>query len=405
MHTVVKKSLLSTSESEEAERILRSCVHCGFCTATCPTYQLLGDELDGPRGRIYLIKSMLEGEAATDKTMLHLDRCLTCRACETTCPSGVEYGKLLDIGRQVVEEEVDRVWYQRLQRYLILKMLPYRGRFGLLLGFAQLFRFILPPKLKQLVPAYKKQLPAPVRGNHDRKVLLFKGCVQSVIAPGINGAAVKVLDHLGVTVDEIENQTCCGALPQHLSAAEQAKVLMRKNIDAFWPFVEQDAEAIISTASGCGVHLKEYGYLLQDDHEYAQKAEKISALCKDIAEYVIELELNNIPKDHAKKLAFQSPCTLQHGQKLNGVTESLLNQLGFKLTEVKDPHLCCGSAGVYSILQQNISGKLQKNKIENLMQGEPEMILTANIGCAQHLRQVSSVPVKHWIEEVATLID
>jgi glycolate dehydrogenase iron-sulfur subunit len=403
MQSFIQKEISETAKGKEAERILRACVHCGFCTATCPTYQLLGDELDGPRGRIYLIKSMLEGESVSSKTMQHLDRCLTCRACETTCPSGVEYGKLLDIGRHYVEKKVSRAWYKNASRFLILRTLPYKKRFNALLKAGQIFRFFLPDKLRILIPQCKKKNSDIKYIEHSRKVILFSGCVQPVLEPGINESVMKVLDYFGVSTIEIENEQCCGALSHHLNATDQSLSFMKKNIDLFWTSIEQGAEAIIVSASGCGVHIKEYGYLLRDDKVYAKKAAKIASLTKDVSEYIQQFDLEKLKTDSSNNVAFQSPCTLQHGQKLNGVTEDILRRLGYKLTEIKDPHLCCGSAGVYSLLEKEISHNLQKNKIENIMVGKPEVILTANIGCLQHLQQASSVPVKHWIEKVAEL--
>lgn len=405
MQTIIEQSIRHTPRGQEAERILRSCVHCGFCTATCPTYQLFGDELDGPRGRIYLIKSMLEGDTVTNQTMQHLDRCLTCHACETTCPSGVEYGKLLDIGRYYVEEKVSRPWYESVYRFLILQSLPYKKRFRILFNLAHTFRSILPAEMRKLIPINKEKNRVVGYKEHARKVILFGGCVQPTLSPGINQSVIKVLDHFFVSAVEFEDEQCCGALNHHLNATNQALKFMRQNIDLFWPLIEQGAEAIISSASGCGVHLKEYGYLLRDDTEYANKAAKISLITKDISEYLQEFDLDKLKSNATKDVAFQSPCTLQHGQKLNGVTESLLKKLGFTMTEVPDAHLCCGSAGAYSLLEKEISGELQTNKIDNLLQGKPEVILTANIGCCQHLQQVSPVPVKHWIEEAAKLID
>jgi glycolate oxidase iron-sulfur subunit len=329
---------------------------------------------------------------------------LTCRACETTCPSGVEYGKLLDIGRHHIEQKTTRPWHQRLVRFFILQTLPYKDRFTPLLRTGQFFRFCLPSKIKTMIPAYTKKANLKTMKVHSRKVILFSGCVQPAMAPGINQSVTKVLDALGVSVIGVKDEQCCGALSQHLTATEQALAFMRGNIDLYWPLVEQGVEAIIVSASGCGVHIKEYGYLLREDEVYASKAAKISGLTKDISEYVSEFDLEKLQLNKPKNVAFQSPCTLQHGQKLNGVTESLLSRLGFILREVKDAHLCCGSAGVYSLLQPAISGKLQANKIENLLSGEPEMILTANIGCLKHLQTKSPVPVKHWVEEVAALI-
>jgi len=405
MQTFIEQSISNTSQGQEAERILRACVHCGFCTATCPTYQLLGDELDGPRGRIYLIKSMLEGKTVSNRTMKHLDRCLTCRACETSCPSGVEYGKLLAIGRHYVEQKVSRPWHERLIRFLILQSLPYRSRFIVLLKLGQFFRFLLPAKLRIIIPPKTEKARNTNYKDHSRKVILFSGCVQPTLAPGINQSVIKVLDHLGVSVFEIENEQCCGALSHHLNATDQALSFMRRNIDLFWSSIEQGAEAIIVSASGCGVHIKEYGYLLREDIAYASKAAKVSSLTKDISEFMQQFDLDKIKINVSKNVAFQSPCTLQHGQKLNGLTERLLLRLGFNMMEVPDSHLCCGSAGVYSLLEKELSSKLQRDKIEKLMQGGPEMILTANIGCLQHLQQVSPVPVKHWIEEVAALMN
>tara|TARA_R110000782_G_scaffold61114_7_gene126032 strand:+ start:5072 stop:6289 length:1218 start_codon:yes stop_codon:yes gene_type:complete len=404
MQTFIEQSISNTSEGKEAERILRSCVHCGFCTATCPTYQLLGDELDGPRGRIYLIKSMLEGEASTKNTMRHLDRCLTCRACETTCPSGVEYGKLLDIGREYVSQKVSRPWHQQFYRFLISQSLPYKKRFKFMLKLGQVFRFCLPEKLKEMIPEQVRQVDLTNIKVHSRKVILFTGCVQPTLAPEINQSVIKVLDALGVSVVEIKNEQCCGALSHHLTETEQALSFMRQNIDLYWPAIEQGIEAIIVAASGCGVHIKEYGYLLREDNLYAAKAAKIAAMTQDISEFVTASELGKLNIDSSKSVVFQNPCTLQHGQKLRGVTESLLQQLGFKLAPVADAHLCCGSAGVYSLLEKDISNELRGNKIESLMRGTPEMILTANIGCLKHLQQKSPVPVKHWIEEVAASI-
>jgi glycolate dehydrogenase iron-sulfur subunit len=403
MQTLIEKSISNTVNGQEAERILRSCVHCGFCTATCPTYQLIGDELDGPRGRIYLIKSMLEGEAVSNKTMQHLDRCLTCRACETTCPSGVEYGKLLDIGRHYVEEKVSRSLIDKLYRFLILQTLPYKNRFGVLLKLGQTFRFLVPTEIKKLIPVKSKKNITSSEKEHARKVILFSGCVQPTLSPEINESVTKVFNYFSVSTIEFENEQCCGAMSHHLNASEQALSFMKKNIDLFWPSIEQGVEAIISSASGCGVHIKDYGYLLRNDKEYSSKAEKLSSITKDISEYLEEFDLEKLKV--SKKIAFQSPCTLQHGQKLNGTTEKLLTRFGFKMTEVVDSHLCCGSAGTYSLLEKDISKKLQKNKIDNLIQNNPETILTANIGCCHHLQQVSPVPVRHWIEEVAELID
>ncbi len=405
MQTFIEKTISQTDQGQEAERIIRSCVHCGFCTAACPTYQFLGDELDSPRGRIYLIKSMLEGETVSNKTMQHLDRCLTCRSCETSCPSGVEYGKLLDIGRYYINKKVSRPWHKSLYRFLILKSLPYKKRFKILINLGQSFHFVLPTKLQNLIRINKEKSSVVDYKEHPRKVIMFDGCVQPSLSPEINQSVKKVLNYFGVSTLEFANEQCCGAMSHHLNASDQALVFMRQNIDLFWPAIEQGAEAIISSASGCGVHLKEYGCLLKNDKDYAIKAAKLSSITKDISEYVQEFDLDKLKLKATQEIAFQSPCTLQHGQKLNNLTEELLFRLGFEMKEVSDSNLCCGSAGTYSLLEKEISTQLQKNKIDHLMQTKPEKILTANIGCQQHLQQVSPVPVRHWIEEVAELID
>lgn len=406
MQTFITQDLLNTPEGQEANRILRSCVHCGFCTATCPTYRLLGDELDGPRGRIYLIKGMLEGKETTEKTRLHLDRCLTCRACETFCPSGVEYGHLLDIGRQQIEEKISRPFFDRVLRYFLGKILPYRRRFGFLLRCGQLIRPVLPGKLKKMVPLRSKVQDIR-QDNYPRKVILFQGCVQPALAPGTNFSTTRVLNSIGISTIEIKHETCCGALDFHMAETESAISFIKRNIDLWWPQIDSGVEAIVSTASGCGVMLKDYAYILRNDPDYAGKASRISALTKDISEIFSTediTKLKNLLKPDQLKIAFQNPCTLQHGQKLKNATENLLLQLGFSLCKVPDSYLCCGSAGVYSLLQRDISQRLQQDKIKNLLTENPDVIITANIGCQMHLQQVTELPVKHWIELVdATL--
>jgi glycolate oxidase iron-sulfur subunit len=384
-------------EHEELEKILRSCVHCGLCTATCPTYQLLGDERDGPRGRIYLLKQALEGEPVSRVTQRHLDRCLSCRACETACPSGVRYGRLLDIGRVIVAEQVPRGVIDKLRRRLILFIFPYRARFNALLSVARSLKPLLPKALRRKLPQRQKSgdWPAP---RHKRKMLILPGCVQPGLTPSIDLAAAKVLDRLGIGLIPVKTGGCCGALSYHLDDHAAALHFARANIDACWPYVAQGAEAIVATASGCGVMLKDYGELLQHDTEYAAKAAKISGLAKDIGEILQHEDLTAFKRRRPLRVAFQSPCTLQHGQKLAGVVEGVLRQLGFQLTPVADAHICCGSAGVYSLLQAQLSGQLLRNKLHSLQQSQPDVIATANIGCLTHLQSGSAVPVLHWIE-------
>ncbi len=397
MQTSITEQFLATKAGREAENILRACVHCGFCTATCPTYQLLGDELDGPRGRIYLIKQLLEGQPVTRVTQQHLDRCLTCRACETTCPSGVQYGRLVDIGRELVEQRVDRPVGQKLQRLVLRKLLPYPGRFSVLLNMAQLVKPLLPEALKNKLPV--KQTPTQRAVNqHTRKMLILEGCAQSVTTPNTNEAVSRVLDQLGISLISPAGQGCCGAVSQHLAASAEAREFIKTNIDVWWPHIENGAEAIIITASGCGVQVKDYGHLLADDPQYAKKARTVSELCRDISEVLAAEDLSVLKVKAGRRVAFHSPCTLQHGQQLNGQVESILQQLGFKLTEVPDSHLCCGSAGTYSILQPELSQQLLNNKLQALNTEQPDIIVTANIGCQLHLNTKSQKPVKHWIE-------
>lgn len=400
MQTRLVDYLKDTPEGNEAERILRSCVHCGFCLATCPTYQLLGDEQDSPRGRIYLMKQVMEGGPATRGTQLHLDRCLTCRACETTCPSGVEYGKLVDIGRELVEHQVPRPPEERWARYTLRKVLPRRRLFSALLRSGQLVRPLLPGLLRSKVPQSRPtpQWPAPAVSTH--KVLMLEGCVQPGLAPQINVATARLLADLGLELVRT-NDGCCGAVSQHLGAPAEAGDYMRRNIDAWWPQIEAGAEAIIVNASGCGTQVKQYGYLLRDDPAYAAKAERVSALARDSVELFEQFADRLEPAAEApRRIAFQAPCTLQHGQKLSGRTEALLTRIGFELTPVADPHICCGSAGTYSVLQPKLSKQLKANKLANLQAGAPAVVASANIGCISHLAPDAQVPVKHWLELV-----
>ncbi len=410
METRLAAFIKDTPEGAEAESILRKCVHCGFCAATCPTYQLLGDELDGPRGRIYLIKQVLEGTAATAKTQLHLDRCLTCRACETTCPSGVHYSRLLDIGRSVVEKQVGRGGFASLQRAALRKVVPNASVFGALLKVGQGMRPLLPAALKQKVPAGTAPAKPWPQNNHARKMLVLEGCAQPALSPATNAAAARVLDQLGITLVRATQASCCGAVSFHLNAQDEALDAMRRNIDAWWPHIEQGTEAIVITASGCGVMVKDYAHALKHDTAYAEKANRVSELACDISDVIIaeKANLQSHLTPHASRLthriAFHAPCTLQHGLKKTGTVEALLTQLGFDLAPVADAHLCCGSAGTYSILQPELSNRLRANKIEALESGAPHAILTANIGCQTHLQSATRLPVRHWIEALDDLI-
>ena len=400
MQTALADFIRDTPEGREADAILRKCVHCGFCTATCPTYLLLGDENDGPRGRIYLMKQALEGQEITDKTRLHLDRCLTCRACETTCPSGVQYGRLLDIGRKLVEEKTARPAWERVKRRALATVLPRRSLFALLLALGRLARPLLPRSIAEKVPASAPGAGAWPEPRHARKMLALAGCVQPALSPGINTAAARVLDRIGISLIEAKGAGCCGALRYHLNYQEDGLADMRALIDSWWPHVENGVEAIVMTASGCGVTVKEYAHLLEHDPHYAARAAKISALARDISE-VIDAEFGRIEpilsKRERVRLAFHPPCTLQHGQSIKGVTESVLARAGFELTPVPDAHLCCGSAGTYSLLQPDLSEKLKRNKLSALGSGGPELIATANIGCQVHLAAGAGLSVRHWI--------
>ena len=399
MQTNLSPEFKNTAEGLEAEAILRKCVHCGFCTATCPTYQLLGDELDGPRGRIYLIKQVLEGEVPTRKTQLHLDRCLTCRNCETTCPSGVEYGHLIDIGRKLVDERVPRSAAEKAMRWALKEGLP-SPLFNPAMAVGQAVRGLLPTSLKNKVPA--KQ-PAGVRasGTHARKVLMLEGCVQPAMMPNINNATTRVLDAAGIEAVFAKKAGCCGAVKFHLNDQDGGKIEMRRNIDAWWPHIESGVEAIVMNASGCGVTVKEYGHILAGDAQYASKAERVSALTRDLSELLPDLVEVLRPKIAAAagQIAFHPPCTLQHGQQLRGGVEQHLGALGFKIkTASCEAHLCCGSAGTYSVLQPKIAYELRDRKLGNLSEMKPEVIVSANIGCITHLQSGTATPVRHWVE-------
>ncbi len=400
MQTALADFIRDTPAGAEADRILRACVHCGFCTATCPTYQLLGNELDGPRGRIYQIKGFLEGQTPTTAVREHLDRCLTCLSCESTCPSGVEYGRLLDIGRTQLDRTLERPWLERRQRQLLRWVLPEPRRFGFFLALARTVRPLLPTRLQQKVPPRVKLGPAPIASTHKRRMLLLDGCVQTTLAPEINAAAVRVMDRLGVALERIPGTGCCGAVRLHLGDEDGARNDARRNIDAWWPAVEAGAQAVISASSACALMLKDYGRLLADDPAYADKARKIAGLARDLVE-AVDVEDTGplaVGAGEERTIAFHAPCTLQHGQKLSGRTEALLTRLGLRLTPVAEPHLCCGSAGTYSLLQPELSEQLKRRKLDALTAGGPHAVATANIGCLLQLRAGSALPTVHWIQ-------
>jgi glycolate oxidase iron-sulfur subunit len=403
MQTHLADAYRNTPEGDAAERILRNCVHCGFCLATCPTYQILGNELDSPRGRIYLMKQMLEGAAPTAKTQLHLDRCLTCRNCETTCPSGVEYGKLLDIGRHIVEEKIGRSLGETAARAALKTGLGSPLLFNNALKLGQSVRGLMPGLMRARIPAAETagDWPQPV---HARRMLVLQGCVQPGLKPNINAATARVLDRIGISLVAADEAGCCGALAHHLNDTDEGLAAARRNIDAWTPHLDAGVEAIVMTASGCGVMVKDYGWLLRSDTAYAEKATRISAATRDISEILVAERTALVPRSalrsprSTKKIAYHPPCTLQHGQKLTGGIEALLTDAGFELTPVAEKHLCCGSAGTYSILQPGIANQLKTRKLDHLQAGAPELIVTANIGCLTHLQSGSNIPVQHWVE-------
>lgn len=420
MHVELAETFRDTEVGREAEELLSPCVQCGQCTFICPTFRLLDDEWDGPRGRIYLIQHLLEDRTPDAATLppaytlatlggapfaanlqLHLDRCLTCRSCEAACPQGVRYGRLLDIGRELVEKEIRRPMPERLWRWALRAVIPYRQRFTPLLRAGQALRRFLPRDFRARIPERRPAGPWPERA-HARNMVIWQGCVQPALAPDINAAAARVLDRFGIRL-VAASDGCCGALSQHMSAMEEARGHMRRNIDALWPHIESGAEAIVLTASGCGAHFRDYGHLLRDDPHYGAKARRVSELTRDIAEVVAQawgddmFQAPPVP-DKSRRIAFQSSCSLQHSQGLNGVVEKLLRRAGFKLVPVAYPFMCCGSAGSYSILQRKISESLRALKLDTLLSSHPQAIATANIGCLTHLAAVSPVPVSHWIE-------
>ena len=411
MQTSFTSKFTQTADGERVNKILRKCVHCGFCNATCPTYQLTGNELDGPRGRIYLIKNYFEEnkEGSSNQTSLkHLDRCLTCLACETTCPSGVKYGELVDIGRKHINTSIQRPVVSKIKRKLILNAFSNSKRVGILLAVARIFKPLLPTTLASKIPS-KIKLPADSSSDIkqysslSRKMLTIKGCVQNAAAPQINFATKKVLGDSDIQLDET-NSECCGALTFHLTELDQAHATIRNNIDHWYKMLNDDYEMIVVNSSGCSTFIKQYATIMQDDHDYADKAKFISEHCIDLSELADELKPKASPKISSathKTIAFHSPCTLQHGQNISGKIEEKLLRAGYNLVEVQDSHLCCGSAGTYSLLESDLSSQLLENKVSNLEKHQPDMIVTANIGCLMHLQSGTKIPVKHWIELLA----
>ncbi|MGY4493993.1 glycolate oxidase subunit GlcF [Pseudomonas sp. TE3610] len=400
MQTHLSPQARQLPRAAEAEQVLRSCVHCGFCNATCPTYQLLGDELDGPRGRIYLMKEMLEGAPITAATQTHLDRCLSCRNCESTCPSGVEYHTLLDIGRDFIEQQVPRPLGNRLLRGGLRAVVPHPALFRALTRAGQVLRPWLPDSLQAKLP--RQARPAGVRPpvRHPRHMLILEGCVQPGFSPNTNAATARVLDRLGISLVAAPQAGCCGAVDFHMNAQHAGLDRARHNIDAWWPAIEAGAEAIVQTASGCGAFIKEYGHLLKGDPRYAAKAQRVSELARDLVQVLGAEALDSLSLNSDLRLAFHCPCTLQHAQKLGGAVEGLLTQLGFSLAPVPDGHLCCGSAGTYSLTQPALARQLRDNRLNALESGQPQVIVTANIGCQTHLNGAGRTPVRHWIEIV-----
>ena len=416
MDTQLADWIKDTPDGIAADAILRKCVHCGFCTATCPTYQILGDELDSPRGRIYLIKQVLEGKQVTRKTQQHLDRCLTCRNCETTCPSGVKYGQLIDIGRKIVDERVERPMSEKLTRESLKMLMTNRPMFTAGMAMGKAVRGLLPESVKKKVPAKRATLPFASTA-HTRKVILLKGCVQPAMMPSIDSATSVILDALGIQSMVVQESGCCGAVKFHLNDHAGGLAQMKTNIDAWYSLLQSgEAEALVMNASGCGVTVREYAHHFENDAEYAAKAKLVSEKTLDIGEFITQQNADGLARLGTKvkaaieqqripgTIAFHPPCTLQHGQQIKGVIENVLTTLGFKLTPVADSHLCCGSAGTYSVLQPELSKELKKRKLANLMAGKPQAIASANIGCLGHLESDATVDVRHWVEWVAQAV-
>lgn len=404
MRSLLNERLHDDPLAGEAADIVRSCVHCGFCNATCPTYQVSGDERDGPRGRIYLMKSWLEADAATATTQAHLERCLLCRSCETTCPSGVRYGRLLDLVRPRVNQAVGLSAWQRATRAVLKHVIPYPRRWRAAVAMGRLLRPLLPAAITRLY-ALSDVPPVYAPAAHTRRVLLLGGCAQAVLNPAIDTAAMRVFDAVGITLERLPGVDCCGALPYHLGDETMAARLARANIDAWWPAIEAGAEAVMATSSGCGLQLRDYGQVLAGDTLYGPRASRLVSMVRDPLELIEAKALRARVRGAGRRVAVQTPCTLQHGQRLGGRIEALLRELGWDIVPANEGHLCCGSAGSYSVLQPGMSNTLRERKLGHLMAGGPSAIVTANIGCQLHLAAQAVVPVKHWLEVLATALD
>lgn len=404
MQTFLSTSFKHTSDGQEADRILRACVHCGFCTATCPTYQVTGNELDSPRGRIYLIKSLLEGQEASTATLHHLDRCVSCQSCETTCPSDVEYHRLLSIGRRYSEKQGRRPLIARLKRYFLLQALPFPQRFQLLLGIGRVFRFMLPSTLKRQIPPRQPNEAWPDK-PHDRRMQVLCGCVQNSLDPATNSATARILDRLGIRAERDPEEGCCGALAYHMNDQEAGLARAREQIDRLCKQLDDGMETIISTASGCGAFIQDYPWLFRDDPVYRDKATRVAAATADLHTVLLAEDTNNLRLDQAPDMSFHCPCTLQHGLGQGQSINRLLERLGFTLKPVRDAHLCCGSAGTYSIMQPAMASALRKRKIAALADSGGTLLATANIGCQQHLAEVEGKALAHWVVHLDRLLN
>ena len=418
METNFSENQLKNKDIKSSEKILRKCVHCGFCNATCPTYNLLGDELDGPRGRIYLIKDMIENnKPANEKIVKHIDRCLSCYSCMTTCPSGVNYMHLIDHGRNHIEKTYERPFNEKFIRNFLSWALPNARNFRLitfLIFLAKPFSLVFPKKIKEMIKLMpsnvpKKTLPsmeiytAQNRKKPIARVALLTGCVQKVISPQINEASIRLLNRHGIEVVVPKPIECCGSLNHHLGKEKIAKETFKKNINIWYEeYLKEGLDAIISNTSGCGTTIKDYGFIFRHDKEFKKKAKKISELAKDISEYLDEnVKLNFVQSSNAGKkykIAYHSACSMQHGQKVHNEPINLIKKTGNKVVEIPKGHICCGSAGTYNLLQSDIAKDLLKDKIENINKVDPEIILTGNIGCITQIANGTKIPVLHTVE-------